>query len=167
MLNYRTVVFPGTFDPFTNGHLALVQRAARLYERVYIGVATSQSRKSPLISHAERLVLIQSLFVDMQTVDVVSIDGLLVDWMQENSVGCCLKGLRHSGDFNDEFQQAAINQCLLPDMETVWLPARQQEQMIASCFVREILAVGGDISAFVPPAIAARLVTNNCDVTAG
>ncbi len=159
MFDYQSAVYPGTFDPFTIGHQNLVLRASRLFKRVIVAVAGSESRKQPMIPHADRLSLLQQLFENEPGIEVVSLSGLLVDWMREHAVGTCVRGLRNVNDFVDEFQQLGMNRLQCPEIETIWLPASESDQMIASRYVREIWALGGDVSQFLPPVMTAYLET--------
>ncbi len=152
------VVFPGTFDPLTFGHVDVVRRAQAVFGSVIVGVAGSESRKSPLIPLNKRVELAQEVFQDLPSVSVETIDGLLVHWMKKRDLSVIVRGLRNGSDFSGEWQQAGINSTLEPSIETVWLPASSSHAMLASQFVREIIALGGDVGGFVPSPIADWLV---------
>ena len=155
-----TVVYPGTFDPFTNGHWDVVLRASRLFSEVVVAVACSQSRKSPMIDLADRVQLIEASVGALNNVTVQSIDGLLVDWMGERGFRVVVRGVRSATDFDYEAQQAGMNARLSSEFETVLLPASVSHQMIAGQFVREIVALGGDVRSFVPAPVAHYLKNN-------
>ena len=150
----KTVVFPGTFDPFTFGHADIARRAEALFGSVVIAVAGSETRKSPLIPKEQRMHLIEEVFRDHAGIRVIPLDGLLVYWMKEQGFSTIVRGLRNGGDFDDEWQQVGINRTLCPDIETVWLPAASGHSVLASHFVREIASLGGDVGGLVPSPIA-------------
>lgn len=152
------VVYPGTFDPFTNGHWDVVLRASRLFEEVVVAVAGSQSRKQPMINLSDRVRLIEESTRSLPNVTVQPLTGLLVSWMQERGLQVVVRGVRSATDFDYEAQQAGMNARLASEFETILLPARVSQQMIAGQFVREIVAVGGDVRSFVPPPVAQYLV---------
>lgn len=151
------VVYPGTFDPFTNGHWDVVLRASRLFDQVIVAVAGSQSRKVPLIPVRDRQKLITASVASLDNVSVAVIDGLLVDWMAKHGHTVVVRGVRSAADFDYEAQQAGMNARLAGDFETILLPARVSHQMIAGQFVREIVSLGGDVRSFVPTPVAAYL----------
>jgi pantetheine-phosphate adenylyltransferase len=152
-----TVVYPGTFDPFTNGHWDVVLRASRLFEKVVVVVACSKSRKNPMIPVMDRKQLIEASVQSLPNVSVENLDGLLVDWMRERNYSVVVRGVRSATDFDYEAQQAGMNARLSTDFETVLLPARVSHQMIAGQFVREIVSLGGDVRTFVPSPVAQYL----------
>ncbi len=151
-----TVLYPGTFDPITHGHTDLVQRAARLFDRVVVAVA-AVSGKAPVFSLEERVELARVALGDLPNVSVCSFDGLLVRFVREQGASVILRGLRAVSDFEYEFQLASMNRHLDPDVETVFLTPAEQYSFISSSLVREIASLGGDISAFVHPEVAAAL----------
>jgi len=148
----RTAIYPGTFDPLTNGHVDVVQRAALIFDAVVIGVAES-ARKQPYFSTADRLLMCEAVFKGLNHVRVVSFDGLLVDFAKEQKAQVILRGLRAVSDFDFEFQLAGMNRCLASEIETIFLPANEATSSISSTMVREIAAMGGDVSGFVPPPV--------------
>ncbi len=151
-----TALYPGTFDPITHGHTDLVQRAARLFDRVVVAVA-AVSGKAPVFSLEERVELARVALGDLPNVSVCSFDGLLVGFVREQGASVILRGLRAVSDFEYEFQLASMNRHLDPDVETVFLTPAEQYSFISSSLVREIASLGGDISAFVHPDVAAAL----------
>ena len=148
----RVAIYPGTFDPITNGHADLVARAAPLFERIVVGVARSAG-KSPFFSLDERVALAQSALSGIPNVEVKGFDTLLADFVQKENSGVLLRGLRAVSDFEYEFQLASMNRHLIPKVETLFLTPAEQWSFISSSLVREIARLGGDISGFVHPAI--------------
>ena len=152
-----TAVYPGTFDPITNGHTDLVERAKRFFDRVVIGVAASPS-KGPLFSTEERVDLAERVFADNPGVEVRGFDSLLVNFAREVNSKVLLRGLRAVSDFEYEFQLASMNRRLASDIETVFLTPAEQRAFISSSLVREICRYGGDVSGFVHPLVEAALI---------
>ncbi|MDG1416257.1 MAG: pantetheine-phosphate adenylyltransferase [Maricaulis sp.] len=155
----RTALYPGTFDPITNGHLDIVERAVKLVDRLVIGVAINAS-KNPMFSLAERVEMIEQEVarIDCDAEIIVRpFEGLLMHFAEEVGAQTIMRGLRAVSDFEYEFQMVAMNQRLNDEIETVFLMADPRHQAIASRLVKEIARLGGDVSAFVPPAIEARL----------
>lgn len=152
----HTVVYPGTFDPITNGHIDLVERAARLFDRVVIAIASSE-KKTPLFSLDERVALSQQVLTHLDNVEVTGFNILLTDFVTQQDSNCVLRGLRAVADFEYEFQLANMNRAMNPDFESVFLTPAQHLSFISSSLVREIASLGGDISSFVPPAVAQAL----------
>ena len=152
----HTVVYPGTFDPITNGHIDLVERAARLFDRVVIAIASSE-KKTPLFSLDERVALSQQVLAHLDNVEVTGFNILLTDFVTQQDSNCVLRGLRAVADFEYEFQLANMNRAMNPDFESVFLTPAQHLSFISSSLVREIASLGGDISSFVPPAVAQAL----------
>ncbi|MCU0936038.1 MAG: pantetheine-phosphate adenylyltransferase [Gammaproteobacteria bacterium] len=151
-----TVVYPGTFDPVTNGHCDLIDRASRLFERVVVGVAAS-THKQPFFPIDERLALVAQAVPHYTNVVVRRLDGLLVDFVEAQGASVILRGLRAVSDFEYEFQLASMNRRLLPTVETLFLTPAEQFGFISSTLVREVAALGGDVSPFVPEPVAAAL----------
>ena len=150
----RTAVYPGTFDPITLGHLDIIQRGARLCDRLVIGVTTNPS-KQPMFSVAERLAMVEREVAELVNVSVVEFDSLLMDFAEAQGASMILRGLRAVADFEYEYQMAGMNQQLNDRIETVFLMADVSLQPIASRLVKEIARYGGDINKFVTPAVAA------------
>ncbi len=156
MLN-NTVVYPGTFDPITFGHIDLVERATQLFERVVIAVAAGTG-KSPAFTLEQRLALITQVFVHNPRVEVTPFTGLLVDFMRAHDIQIILRGIRTLADVQYEFQLATMNQLMDAKIETVFLKTADQYAHISSTIVREIAAKGddhslGDLALFVPPVV--------------
>ena len=149
-------VYPGTFDPITNGHADLVQRAAKMFDKVVVAVAESTS-KNTVFTTEERCRLAEELFGENEGVEVVVFDGLLVDFVKRCGAGVILRGLRAVSDFEYEFQLAGMNRHLAPQVETVFLTPAQQYAFLSSSLVREVAALGGDVADFVDPSVMAAL----------
>ena len=152
----RIAVYPGTFDPVTNGHVDLVDRAAPLFERLVVGVAASPSKR-PTLPLDLRVRLAREALARHANVEVHGFDSLLAHFVRESGGGILLRGLRAVSDFEYEFQMASMNRHLIPEVETLFLTPAEQYGFISSSLVREISRLGGDVSGFVPAAVAAAL----------
>ena len=150
------VVYPGTFDPFTRGHEDLVRRASRLFDAVIVGVADSETKR-PLFTAAERVAMAQEVLKAYPNVRVMGFAGLLMDFVHSVDATVILRGLRAVSDFEYEFQMAGMNRNLYPEVETLFLTPAEQYLFMSSTIVREIAGLGGDVSSFVSPPVAARL----------
>ena len=156
MAHRRIAVYPGTFDPITNGHIDLVDRAAPLFEKVIVGVASSQA-KGPTLPLDLRVRLANEALSGHANVEVMGFDSLLAHFVRDVGAGVLLRGLRAVSDFEYEFQLANMNRQLAPDVESMFLTPSEKYSFISSTLVREIAALGGDISKFVHPAVADAL----------
>jgi pantetheine-phosphate adenylyltransferase len=156
MSDMLTVVYPGTFDPFTRGHEDLARRAAKLFDQVIIGVADSAA-KNPFFKTAERVDMAREVLAPLKNVLVMPFSGLLMDFVHQQKSRVILRGLRAVSDFEYEFQMAGMNRNLFPEVETLFLTPSEQYTFISATIVREIAKFGGDVSAFVHPAVLARL----------
>jgi pantetheine-phosphate adenylyltransferase len=152
----RTVVYPGSFDPLTNGHLDVVQRAAKLFDRVIMAVARNEG-KQPLFSLAERVNLVTQAVAHLPNVQADSFDGLLVEYARRQGAQAIIRGLRAVSDFEFEFQLALMNRKLNEDIETIFMMPKDTYTFLSSRIVKEIARHGGDISAFVPASVQAAL----------
>lgn len=153
-----TAIYPGTFDPITNGHTDLVERAACIFDRVILAVAKGQAgSKQPVFSTEERVSLAKEVLVGMANVEVIEFDGLLVDFVEQQQAQVILRGLRAVSDFEYEFQLASMNRHLNEKIETLFLTPAEQYSYISSSLVREIAGLGGDVSPFVHEKVAAAL----------
>lgn len=152
----RIAVYPGTFDPVTNGHIDLVDRAAPLFERLIIGVAESPG-KGPALPLDLRVRLAREAVAHHPHVEVRGFDCLLAHFVAQMGAGVLLRGLRAVSDFEYEFQLASMNRHLIPEVETLFLTPAEQYGFISSSLVREIARLGGDVAGFVPPAVAHAL----------
>ena len=149
-------VYPGTFDPITNGHEDLIQRASRLFDEVLVGVAQSQAKR-PFFSLDERISLAGEVLKPYRNVKVEGFSGLLSEFVKEHSATVILRGLRAVSDFEYEFQLAGMNRRLAPGVETLFLTPSDKYLFLSATIVREIAVLGGDISAFVHPVTAERM----------
>jgi pantetheine-phosphate adenylyltransferase len=152
----KTAVYPGTFDPITNGHSDIIARAALLFDKVVVAVAANPG-KSPVFPLVERVNLAREVLSDLKNVEVREFDSLLVNFARKCGAGVILRGLRAVSDFEYEFQLAGMNRRLAPDVETMFLTPAEQFAYISSSLVREISALGGDVKEFVHPAVMAAL----------
>lgn len=152
--NRRIGLYPGTFDPVTNGHLDIIGRAARLLDRLVVGVAINTG-KGPMFTLDERVELVRAEIATIATrngmeIEVMPFDTLLVEFARQVGASMVIRGLRAVSDFDYEFQMAGMNYRMAPDIETVFLMASETHQFIASRLVKEVAMLGGDISSFVP-----------------
>jgi pantetheine-phosphate adenylyltransferase len=155
-----TAVYPGTFDPITNGHSDIVTRAAMLFDKVIVAVAASPG-KGPMFSIEQRVELAREALTDLKNVEVRQFDSLLVDFVRQHDAKVILRGLRAVSDFEYEFQLAGINRRLAPDVETLFLRPAEQYAYISSSLVREVAGLGGDVSEFIHPVVQAALKSRN------
>jgi len=149
-------VYPGTFDPITRGHEDLVRRAARLFDLVIVAVAASRNKR-PFFDIDERVAMARDVLADVPRAQVEGFSGLLIDFVAEQGAIAVLRGLRAASDFEYEFQLAGMNRNLKPDIETLFLTPSDQYMFISASMIREIAQLGGDVSPFVHPLVAARL----------
>ena len=155
----RTAVYPGTFDPITNGHVDLVARAAPLFERLVVGVAASPT-KGPALPLELRVQLARDALARYPNVEVRGFDSLLAHFVRDLGAGVLLRGLRAVSDFEYEFQLASMNRHLIPEVETLFMTPAEKYGFISSSLVREISRLGGDVSGFVPAAVADALAAH-------
>ena len=152
----HSVVYPGTFDPITNGHIDLIERAAKLFQRVVVAVA-EDTHKAPAFASTVRVELARQSVDHLANVEVTRFSGLLVSFARSRGVDIIMRGLRAVSDFEFEFQLAGMNRRMAPDVETIFLTPAEKYAYISSSLVREIARLGGDVSAFVPPFVQAAL----------
>jgi pantetheine-phosphate adenylyltransferase len=150
-------IYPGTFDPITNGHLDIIARASNLYNKVIVAVAVNRG-KTPLFSLDERVALVREVTPEFSNVQVIGFDNLLVDCAKQQGANVILRGLRAVSDFEYEFQLAGMNRRLAPQLETVFLTPAEQYEFISSSMIREIAQLKGDVTCFVPDAVHQRLI---------
>ena len=150
------VVYPGTFNPITYGHIDLIDRASRMFEQVVVAIAANEN-KNPLFSLKERVALAQAVLEKYENVTVIGFETLLTDFMHEQKANIILRGLRVVSDFDYEFQLAGMNRHLAPDIESVFLMPAESYTYISSSFVREIASLKGDVYSFVPRLIVDAL----------
>jgi pantetheine-phosphate adenylyltransferase len=154
----RTAIYPGSFDPITNGHLDIVQRATRLFDRVIVAVAHNES-KGPLFSVAERVALVRQCVAPMKGVEVDNFSDLLVNYVERNGGQVIIRGLRAVSDFEFEFQLALMNRKLNGKVETLFMMPKETYTFLSSRLVKEIARLGGDVGCFVPPAVRKALAS--------
>jgi pantetheine-phosphate adenylyltransferase len=151
-----SAMYPGTFDPITNGHIDLVRRASRLFDNIVVAVAASPD-KAPMFSVEERIEMVREVMSDIDNVSVDGYAGLTVDYAREHKLGAIIRGLRAVTDFEYEFQLADMNRHLESDVETVFLTPIGEFTFLSSSLVREVALLGGDITRFVHPSVARKL----------
>lgn len=151
-------IYPGSFDPPTNGHLDLIARGSRLADRLIVAILNN-TQKQPLFSTEERLAMIREITAPFSNVEVDSFDGLLVDYAAKRGANSILRGIRAISDYETELQMALINRRMRPETETIFLMAGEEFSFISSRIIKEIITLGGDVSSFVPQNIHERLRT--------
>ncbi|MCR4956081.1 MAG: pantetheine-phosphate adenylyltransferase [Lachnospiraceae bacterium] len=149
----KRAIYPGSFDPVTNGHLNVIQRASKLFDELYIGVLIN-SAKNPLFSIDERVSMLKEETKDLPNVKIISFKGLLVDYCKENDICTIVRGLRAVTDFEYELQIAQTNHVMAPEVETIFLTTSLEYAYLSSSIVKEIASYQGDISKTVPPYVA-------------
>ncbi len=152
----RIAVYPGSFDPITNGHLDIIKRAAKLYDRVVVGVLNN-SGKNPVFTPEERVGMIKEVTLDMNNIEVDCFTGLLVDFVKEKSASVIIKGLRTVADFEYEFQMALLNKALNPEYETMFMMTDSKYSYISSSMVKELAGFRGDLTGLVPAEIINKI----------
>jgi len=152
----RTAIYPGSFDPLTNGHLDVIQRAAKLFDRVVVAVANNEDKR-PLFSLNERLALVKQALRHLPGVQADTFDGLLIDYVVDRKAQAIVRGLRAVSDFEFEFQLALMNRKLNENIETIFMMPKDTYTFLSSRIVKEIARLGGDVEAFVPEHVRAAL----------
>jgi len=166
MISHRTAIYPGTFDPITNGHTDLVTRAARVFEKVIIAIAESP-HKIPLLPLQQRIELAQTCMRNVKNVEVVGFSILLMDFVQEVGAGVVVRGLRAVSDFEYEFQLASMNRHLAPEIETLFMTPDERYSFISSSLVKEVARLNGDVTEFVAPPVRVALQERFRELNAG
>ena len=156
-----SAMYPGTFDPITLGHEDLVRRAARLFDKVIVAIAADPGSKAPMFTFGERVELARAALSDIRNVEVSGYEGLTVDFARQNGLAAIIRGLRAVSDFEYEFQLATMNRHLTEEVETVFLTPTEKYTFISSSLVREVAALGGDVSEFVSPEVQQALLTRS------
>ncbi len=152
----RVAIYPGSFDPLTNGHVDIISRGARMFDRIIVAILHNQE-KSPLFSVQERVETAREVFADEPKVAVASFDGLLVDFARQQGAQVIVRGLRAISDFEYEFQMALMNRRLVPELETVFMMPAESYTYISSRLIREVFALGGPITGLVPEQVERRM----------
>ncbi|MEQ1758656.1 MAG: pantetheine-phosphate adenylyltransferase [Vicinamibacterales bacterium] len=152
----RVALFPGSFDPLTNGHVDIVLRCAHLFERIVVGVLVN-SEKTPLFSAEDRVAMIRDVFREYPNIEVDTFDGLLVDYARRKRASAIVRGLRAVSDFEYEFQMALMNRHLEPTLETVFMMPAEQYTYLSSRLIKEVFRLGGDVRGLVPSVVEERL----------
>ena len=151
-----TALYPGTFDPITNGHLDIIGRGVRLFDRIIVALLRNED-KAPLLPLAERMEIVRAVVARYPSVTVDSFDGLLVDYARAHGAQSIVRGLRALSDFEYEFQMALMNRRLEPGVETVFMMPSEAYSYVSSRLVKEVARLGGDVTGLVPPEVVARL----------
>jgi pantetheine-phosphate adenylyltransferase len=154
----RTAIYPGSFDPVTNGHLDVIQRGTKLFDRIVVAVAANDT-KQPLFTRDERKQMVGRAVRHLPTVEVDAFDGLLVDYVEGRGAQAVIRGLRAVSDFEFEFQLALMNRKLNERIETIFMMPKDTYTFLSSRIVKEIASLGGDVSAFVPAHVRAALLS--------
>ncbi len=153
----RRALYPGSFDPFTNGHLDVVRRAARLFDDLIVAIAANPEKRAPLFNPDERVDMIRETVAELPGVEVTTYRGLTVDFARSRGVTALVKGLRLPSDFEAELQQALMNRELAPEIETVFLMSGFAQIFVSSSILKDVASHGRDVTEFVPPVVAMRL----------
>jgi len=152
----RVAIYPGSFDPLTNGHVDIIERGSRIFDSIVVAILAN-AEKAPLFSEQERIDMIQEVFKGRSNVKVETFNGLLVDYAQQKRASVLVRGLRAVSDFEYEFQMALMNRHLAPGIETVFMMPAEQYTYISSRLIKEVFTLNGTISGLVPPVVEERL----------
>lgn len=152
----RIAIYPGSFDPLTNGHVDIIERGARIFDSIIVSVLANVEKK-PLFSESERVTIIKEVFKDRPNVQVETFEGLLVDYAQKKNASVIVRGLRAISDFEYEFQMALMNRHLAPSLETVFMMPAEQYTYISSRLIKEVFMLNGEIESLVPKIVEERL----------
>jgi pantetheine-phosphate adenylyltransferase len=152
----KSAMYPGSFDPITNGHVDIIERGLRVFDRIVVAVLENP-KKAPLFTTKERVRMIQDIFASKKEVEVQAFDGLLVDFARARGTGVVMRGLRAISDFEYEFQMALMNRNLAPDIETFFMMPNVHYSFLSSNLVREVAALGGSVEGLVPGPVAIKL----------
>jgi pantetheine-phosphate adenylyltransferase len=152
----RLAIYPGSFDPLTNGHVDIIERGSRIFDQIIVAIL-GNVEKTPLFSESERTAIIQNVFKGRPNVQVETFSGLLVDYAQQKKASVIVRGLRAVSDFEYEFQMALMNRHLAPGIETVFMMPAEQYTYISSRLIKEVFTLGGEITGLVPPIVEDKL----------
>lgn len=153
----RIALYPGSFDPLTNGHVDIIERGARLFDRIIVAILVNRE-KTPLFTSAERVEIAREVFAHQPNVEIDTFGGLLVEYAQRRQASVIVRGLRAVSDFEYEMQMALMNRHLSPDLETVFMMPGEAYTYLSSRLVKEVFALGGSVAGLVPPAVERRLL---------
>jgi pantetheine-phosphate adenylyltransferase len=159
----QIAIYPGSFDPITNGHLDLIRRASKILDHVVVATLRHET-KNPLFTTDERMEMIAEATADLTNVSVDSFDGLLVDYAQQRGARLILRGIRAVSDYEYELQMALMNRQLSTELETLFIPASEQYSYLSSRIIKEVSRLGGDVSALVPASVSARLIAKRSNL---
>lgn len=154
----KSVIYPGSFDPVTLGHLDIISRASKMFDHVVVAVLRNVAKDKPSFTVEERIELLKDATKDLENIEVVSFDGLLAEYAKKRNITTLVKGLRAVSDFEYEFQMALTNKTLNPDLETVFLTTSAKNMYLSSSMVKQVASLGGDISGFVPSCVLDKIV---------
>jgi pantetheine-phosphate adenylyltransferase len=152
----RVAIYPGSFDPLTNGHVDIIERGAKIFDSIIVAILVNVE-KTPLFSENERIAIIRDVFKDLKNVKAETFSGLLVDYAQLKKASVLVRGLRAVSDFEYEFQMALMNRHLAPGLETVFMMPDEKYTYISSRLIKEVFTLGGEITGLVPPVVEAKL----------
>jgi len=152
----RIAIYPGSFDPLTNGHVDIIERGSRIFDQIIVAIL-GNVEKTPLFSESERIAILQHVFAGRPNVKVETFSGLLVDYAQLKQASVIVRGLRAVSDFEYEFQMALMNRHLAPGIETVFMMPAEQYTYISSRLIKEVFTLGGEITGLVPPIVEEKL----------
>jgi pantetheine-phosphate adenylyltransferase len=152
----RIAIYPGSFDPLTNGHVDIIERGSRIFDSIIVAILANVEKR-PLFSESERVAIIRDVFKDAPNVQVETFNGLLVEYAQRKKANVLVRGLRAVSDFEYEFQMALMNRHLAPGLETVFMMPAEQYTYISSRLIKEVFTLGGEITGLVPPVVEERL----------
>lgn len=150
-------IYPGSFDPLTNGHLDVIARGSKLVDRLLVAVLSNTQKSSPLFSIPERLEMLSAATAELPNVEIDSFEGLLVDYSARRNANVVLRGIRAISDYESELQMALLNRRMRPELETIFLMASEEYSFVSSRMIREIFQLGGNVTSFVPAVVTARL----------
>jgi pantetheine-phosphate adenylyltransferase len=154
--NGRLAIYPGSFDPLTNGHVDIILRGAHLFDRILVAILVN-AEKHPLFTSAERVEMVREVFREYRNVEVDTFDGLLVEYARGKRASAIVRGLRAVSDFEYEFQMALMNRHLEPNLETVFMMPAEQYTYLSSRLIKEVFSLGGEVTGLVPPLVEARM----------
>ncbi len=163
----KTVVYPGSFDPVTNGHLDIINRASKIFDKVIVCVLNNSAKKSPLFSLDERVNMLKDVLADYDNVSVDSYNGLLVDFARKNDINVIIRGLREVTDFDSELQMAQGNHMVSPEVDTLFMATDPKYSFISSSMVREFASYGKSVEGFVPELILNKIEDKYKSITGG